>query len=74
MGDGFNWELMIYCAAERKAELMIVSRDADYGVTLEIKCHLNDHLRQEFKQKERPVCNLCQQPACCTNTYIRPLT
>jgi hypothetical protein len=51
MGDGFNWEWMIYCAAERKAELVIVSRDADYGVTLETKCHLNDHLRQEFKER-----------------------
>jgi hypothetical protein len=51
MGDGFNWEWMIYCAAERKAELVIISRDADYGVSIEKKCHLNDHLRQEFKER-----------------------
>lgn len=51
MGDGFNWEWMIYCAAERKAELVIISRDADYGVTIDKKCHLNDHLRQEFKER-----------------------
>ncbi len=51
MGDAFNWEWMIYCATERKAELVIISRDADYGVKIDKKCHLNDHLRQEFKER-----------------------
>jgi hypothetical protein len=51
MGDAFNWEWMIYCAAVRKAELVIISRDADYGVAIDNKCHLNDHLRQEFKER-----------------------
>src|SRR5262249_24842039 len=29
----------------------IVSRDADYGIILEDKSYLNDHLRQEFKER-----------------------
>lgn len=51
MGDAFNWEWMIHCAAERKAELVTVSRDADCGVALETKCHLHDHLRQELRER-----------------------
>jgi len=38
MGDAFNWEWMIYCAARRKAELVIISRDTDYRVVLDEKC------------------------------------
>jgi len=51
MGDAFNWEWMIYCAAARKADLVIISRDADYGVAIDKRCHLNDHLRQEFRER-----------------------
>ena len=51
MGDGFNWEWMIHCAIEKQAELVIVSRDADYGVILEKEAYINDHLRQEFQER-----------------------
>jgi hypothetical protein len=30
---------------------VIISRDADYGVAIDKKCHLNDRLRQEFKKR-----------------------
>jgi hypothetical protein len=51
MGDGFNWEWMIHCAAARKADLVIISRDGDFGVTIHKKCHFNDHLQQEYKER-----------------------
>lgn len=35
IGDAFNWEWMIECAIERKSGLVIVTRDSDYGVTVE---------------------------------------
>jgi PIN domain-containing protein len=51
MGDAFNWEWMIHCAIQRKAGLVIVTRDADYGVTVDDKSYINDHLRQEFSER-----------------------
>jgi len=50
-GDAFNWEWMIQCAIDQKAELVIVSRDTDYGVTLEKESFINDHLKQEFQER-----------------------
>jgi hypothetical protein len=51
IGDAFNWEWMIQCAIERKSGLVIVTRDSDYGVTVEKKSYINDHLRQEFSER-----------------------
>src|SRR3546814_18188202 len=42
---------MIHCAKERNAELVIVSRDSDYGATFDNKAYINDHLRQEFSER-----------------------
>jgi hypothetical protein len=50
-GDAFNWEWMVNCAITKKAGLVIVSRDADYGVTIGDKSYVNDHLRHEFSDK-----------------------
>jgi predicted nucleic acid-binding protein len=51
LGDAFNWEWMIHCANENNAELVIVSRDQDYGQEIEKKVYVNDHLRQEFSER-----------------------
>lgn len=51
MGDAFNWEWMIHCATEQNAELVIVTRDSDYGITFENKSYINDHLKQEFSER-----------------------
>ncbi len=51
MGDAFNWEWMLECANRRSAELVIVSRDADYGTIFEGKGYPNDHLVQEFRER-----------------------
>lgn len=51
MGDAFNWEWMVHCALGQNAELVIVSRDSDYGVTFENQGFVNDHLRQEFSER-----------------------
>jgi hypothetical protein len=50
-GDSFNWEWMVHCAKENKAELAIVSRDSDYGAVFENKAYINDHLRHEFSER-----------------------
>jgi len=51
IGDALNWEWMIECALRNNAELVIVSRDADYGVMFEDQAYVNDHLRQEFSER-----------------------
>ncbi|HXX44865.1 MAG TPA: PIN domain-containing protein [Candidatus Acidoferrales bacterium] len=51
IGDAFNWEWMVHCATQRKAALAIVTRDSDYGVTVDDKSYINDHLRQEFSER-----------------------
>ena len=51
IGDAINWEWIVECANACQAEIHIVSRDTDYGITLEEKSYLNDHLRQEFKER-----------------------
>lgn len=51
LGDPFNWEWMIYCANKHNAELVIVSRDSDYGLLFENRAYINDHLKQEFGER-----------------------
>jgi len=51
IGDAFNWEWMIDCATSFHGELVIVSRDSDYGAISNNQSYLNDHLRQEFSER-----------------------
>ena len=51
IGDAINWEWMVDCATRRKAGLVIVSRDSDYGATIDGVSYINDHLRQEFSER-----------------------
>jgi len=50
-GDAINWEWMVDCSISKAAELVIVSRDTDYGVTYNKKSYINDHLRHEFSNR-----------------------
>jgi hypothetical protein len=51
IGDAFNWEWMVHCASQDNAELVIVSRDSDYGLVFGETAYVNDHLRQEFSER-----------------------
>lgn len=51
IGDAFNWEWMVHCAKENTAELVIVSRDSDYGTSYGGRDYVNDDLRQEFSDR-----------------------
>jgi hypothetical protein len=51
IGDAFNWEWMVHCAIQKTAGLVIVTRDSDYGVTINEESYINDHLRQEFSER-----------------------
>jgi len=51
IGDAVNWEWMVRCAEEHDAELVILTRDQDYGPQFDKGLLLNDHLNQEFKER-----------------------
>lgn len=50
-GDALSWEWIIQCANDQSADILIVTRDGDYGATFENKSYLNDHLKQEFSER-----------------------
>lgn len=51
IGDAINWEWVIRCAIDSKAGIVIVTRDNDYGLTIDNKMIINDWLREEFKAR-----------------------
>jgi hypothetical protein len=51
IGDAINWEWMVRCAEQHQAELVILTRDSDYGPQFGKDILLNDHLKQEFKER-----------------------
>ena len=58
MVDAINWEWIVYCAQHCSSDIVIVSRDSDYGVHHEGRSILNDWLLLEFKERvshKRPV-------------------
>jgi hypothetical protein len=50
-GDAINWEWIIRCCADAQKDVILVSRDSDYGHTYEKIPVLNDWLRQEFRER-----------------------
>ncbi len=51
IGDGVNWEWIVQCAIDSGKDIVIVSRDGDFGATYRNQTFLNDWLAQEFKQR-----------------------
>lgn len=51
IGDAINWEWIIHCAQHNEKDIIIVTRDTDYGVNYNKELILNDWLSQEFKQR-----------------------
>jgi len=51
IGDAINWEWMIHCCKEKSSDLIIVTRDNDFGKEIENKLYINDWLLKEFKER-----------------------
>ncbi len=51
IGDAINWEWVVYCAKEKNQDVVIVSRDTDYGCRFGNDMIINDWLAQEFKDR-----------------------
>ena len=50
-GDSINWEWIVQCAIDSGKDIVIVTRDSDYGVIYSKESFLNDWLQQEFKER-----------------------
>jgi len=51
IGDSTNWEWILYCAKKQEKNIIIVTRDSDYGSIINDECIINDWLCQEFKDR-----------------------
>ena len=51
IGDAINWEWIISCAKNTDKEIIIVTRDTDYGAIYKGKSYLNDWLKKEFQER-----------------------
>ncbi|MDB6110603.1 MAG: hypothetical protein JWR69_2353 [Pedosphaera sp.] len=54
IGDAINWEWILACAKASMRDVIIVSRDGDYGLWQDGKSYINDWLQQEFKDRVSP--------------------
>lgn len=50
-GDAYNWEWLIDVSIRNPSNLIIVSRDSDYGIAYNNKLYINDWLAQEYKDR-----------------------
>jgi hypothetical protein len=50
-GDSINWEWIVRCVESNNRDVIIVSRDADYGLTLNNKGYANNWLAEELKER-----------------------
>lgn len=50
-GDAINWEWIIQCSIDSGKDIVIVTRDSDFGLIYKKQAYLNDWLHQEFKQR-----------------------
>lgn len=56
IGDAINWEWLIRCAqTTENSNVLIVSRDGDYGLTEGDDPTLNDWLKAEFEARVKPT-------------------
>jgi len=51
MGDAINWEWIVHCAKNEKKNVIIVTRDTDYGHCYDNEHMINDWLQEEFKAR-----------------------
>jgi len=51
IGDPINWEWIVRCAKRKNSDVIVVSRDSDYGHSYNGEQFINDWLAQEFKER-----------------------
>lgn len=51
IGDSLNWEWIVQCALDSGKDIIVVTRDTDYGAILKGESYLNDWLKKEFQER-----------------------
>jgi predicted nucleic acid-binding protein len=51
IGDAINWEWIVQCAIDSGKDIVIVTRDEDFGSIYKDNSYLNDWLKQEFGER-----------------------
>jgi PIN domain len=51
IGDAINWEWMLHCVDKSQRDLIVVTRDSDYGESVDGQAALNDWLSEEFTDR-----------------------
>lgn len=51
IGDAVHWEWIISCAQNSTKDIIIVTRDSDFGAIVKGESFLNDWLAKEFKER-----------------------
>jgi len=50
IGDAINWEWVLQCMRRTGRNVILASRDGDFGATYNNTCYLNDWLSEEVKE------------------------
>lgn len=58
MGDAINWEWIVQCVSTTNRDVVIVSRDGDYGLVRKEKCYVNNFLLEELRERVNQRRNL----------------
>lgn len=51
IGDAINWEWIVHCASKSNKNVILVTRDSDYGASIKEEAFINDWLYREFKDR-----------------------
>lgn len=51
LGDAIHWEWIIHCAITTEKNIIIVTRDSDFGAQYNRENYINDWLSKEFKER-----------------------
>jgi hypothetical protein len=51
IGDAINWEWIVECAKSAKKNVIVVTRDGDFGASIKEESYINDWLYKEFKER-----------------------
>lgn len=62
VGDALNWEWIVHCGQEFQGRILIVSRDGDYGTSVQSTHFLNDQLLDEYRDRVGPRKSIAYTP------------
>lgn len=51
IGDAINWEWIIDCATRTEKDIIVVTRDTDFGAIYNGNSYINDWLKKEFQER-----------------------